>query len=273
MQSRLSLSQGPVLGTTTPYNLGWLKTEIYDPWKEGDSDIEVVRFESTVNPAFPQAEFDRMERKMQAHRFGMRYRGEFTRPAGLIYGCFDDAMLCDPFPIPADWTRTIGVDFGAANTAILWLAEDPATSVWYVYDESLEGDKTSRQHAQGAIAKLKEISGEDSIDALDYSAVGGGPSETQSRLDWSDGGLLVDKPTLGGVEEGIDRGTELIQGKRLRVFRTCRRFRDEIGRYKRKTLDDGTVLDAIVNKNQFHILDAFRYAAVKIVEGGGMFIY
>jgi len=41
---RLSLSQGRALGTTTPYNLGWLKTEVFDKWKVGDIDFDVIQF-------------------------------------------------------------------------------------------------------------------------------------------------------------------------------------------------------------------------------------
>src|SRR3972149_7763606 len=54
---RLSLYQGRVCAATTLYNLGWLKTEIYDAWKNGDPDIDVIQFASVQNPAFPKAEF------------------------------------------------------------------------------------------------------------------------------------------------------------------------------------------------------------------------
>jgi hypothetical protein len=54
---RLSLAQGRILITTTPYNLGWLKQTFWDN-READPDIEVIRFDSTDNPAFPQEEMD-----------------------------------------------------------------------------------------------------------------------------------------------------------------------------------------------------------------------
>ncbi len=60
IQRRLSIHEGRVLITTTPYTLGWLKTELHDPAKAGQGDIELIQFESTMNPAFPKAEFDRM---------------------------------------------------------------------------------------------------------------------------------------------------------------------------------------------------------------------
>ena len=124
---RLSLHQGRVCAGTTIYNMGWLKTEIYDAWADGDPDIDVIQFESTTNPAFPQAEFERAKRTMQDWRFQMFYLGQFARPIGLIYNAFTDDMLVDPFSIPADWKRVMGIDFGGANTATVLLAEDPDT--------------------------------------------------------------------------------------------------------------------------------------------------
>jgi len=257
VQRRLSLAQGRALGTTTPYNIGWLKSEIYDPWTEGDKDVDVITFPSPMNPAFPQAEYDRMERKMQDWRFQMFYGGQFTRPGGLIYDCFTDDMLIDPFSIPPDWPRVVGIDFGGANTATLWLAENPDTEIWHVYHESLEGGKTSREHAQSAREKIEGCE--------EIAVIGGAKSEGQQRMDWGDGGLWVDEPEISSVESGIDKVTELIKDGRLRVFRTLKGLRDELGTYRRK-LDVATrePTDEILHKRKYHRLDALRYAAIRI---------
>ena len=42
VQRRLALHQGRVLGTTTPYNLGWIKSQIYDRARAGDPNYLVV---------------------------------------------------------------------------------------------------------------------------------------------------------------------------------------------------------------------------------------
>ncbi len=260
VQRRLSLAQGRVLGTTTPYNLGWLKTEINDRWRDGDPDIDVVRFASTTNPAFPQAEYDRVERKMQAWRFRMFYRGEFTKPAGLIYNAFTDDMLCDAFPIPPEWLRVMGVDFGGVNTATLWMAQDPSTDIWHVYRETLSGDRTSREHAESA---------SEHADGLDeVLCYGGAKSEGQQRRDWGDGGFYIGEPPISDVEAGIDRVVELMKSGRFRVFRTLRGLRDELGTYRRKLDDSGEPTETIVDKRKFHRLDALRYAAAGIEDSG-----
>jgi hypothetical protein len=263
VQRRLSLAEGRALGTTTPYNLGWLKSQVYDPWTEGDPDFDVISFASTQNPAFPKREFKRVQRKMQDWRFGMFYEGRFTRPAGLIYASFTDEMLVDPFAIPDDWTRYTGVDFGGANNAILQAAEDPATEIIYIYDEWLGGGETSADYAERARGIPDEC---------ESYAWGGAHSEGQARRDWGAAGFWIDEPAIRDVEQGIDRVTELIKGDRLRVFRTLKGFRDEIGSYKRKLDAAGDPLEEIENKRRYHRMDALRYMAVGIIEQAGPWV-
>lgn len=261
---RLSLSQGRVCGATTPYNLGWLKTEIYDAWENGDPDIDVIQFQSTVNPAFPPAELERARSKMQGWRFSMFYLGQFATPAGLIYKDFTPAMLVDDFEIPVDWQRIIGLDFGGANTATVHFANNPADDRWYAYLETLEGGLSTSDH----VARQRQHVGE----AEDYEFVGGAPSETQQRMDWADAGLFVEEPFISDVEGGIDRVTTLIKEDKLRIFRSLHGLRDELGSYKRKSDSSGQPTDEIADKRQYHRLDAVRYAATKMTNSGGVIV-
>jgi hypothetical protein len=61
VQRRLSLSQGRVFAGTTPYNLGWLKTEVFDRWRAGDTDFDVVQFKNIQNPRFPEGQVAGLE--------------------------------------------------------------------------------------------------------------------------------------------------------------------------------------------------------------------
>lgn len=261
---RLSLAQGRVLGTTTLYNTGWLKSEVYEPWKNGDPDYDVIQFASVINPAFPEGEFKRAKRDLADWRFAMFYLGEFARPAGLIYGDFKDEMLVDPFHIPLDWRRIVGVDFGGANTATISLAEDPRTGIWYAYKESLEGGLSSAEHAEKVKAGLEAV--------YEYRVTGGAPSETQHRMDWRAGGLQVDEPAVSDVEVGIGRVIGLIRANLFRVFRNLKGLRDELGSYRRKLDDAGQPTEEIVDKRTFHRLDALRYAVSHIdLAGSGVY--
>ena len=258
---RLSLSVGRVLATTTLYNLGWIKSNVYDKWLDGDLDFDVIQFASIQNPTFSRAEFERARRSLPAWRFAMFYLGKFSRPLGLIYHNFNErTMLCDPFDIPAHWLRVVGVDPGGANVAALIFANKPQTSVWYLIAEELTGYKTSREYAQHVLTKYL------SLPELEYQAVGGHASEGQARRDWAEGGLHIDEPPIANLEAGIDKCVEQLKRVELKVFRTCKGFLDEIGGYRRKVDEDGELTDAIVNKRKYHRLDAWRYAVQFMLE-------
>ena len=264
IQRRLSLSRGRVCGATTPYNLGWLKSEIYDKWINGDKSIEVINFSSLANPLFSKEEFEDRRTRMQDWRFAMFYEGRFDKPGSLIYRSFNDSMLVDDFDISDDWPRVIGIDFGGANTASIHLAENKG--IWYVYKETLSGGKSTSEHVE----QQKRLLG----NAQEYEFVGGAGSETQQRMDWDDAGLFVEEPALSNVEGGIDRVTQLIKENRLRVFRSLRGLRDEIGSYQRKTDGLGNPTDEIKDKRRYHRIDALRYAAIHIIESyGPVYIY
>ena len=255
---RLAINRGRVLGTTTPYNVGWLKSQVYDRWRDGDPDYNVVNFPSVMNPAFPPEEFERARRTMQDWRFQMFYRGLIdVKPAGLIYHDFTDEMLVDPFPIPVGWDRVVGLDFGGANTAKLWLAQDPKTEIWYAYREELSS-KTTRDHAKEVRESMPDPEEHEDEVLGAWRVTGGAPSETQERRDWGAAGVRIEEPRVSAVEPGIDRVVELIKSG-FRVFRTLKGLRDELGSYRRRMDDAGDPTDQIVDKRSFHRLDALRY--------------
>jgi hypothetical protein len=246
---RLSLSQGRLLGSTTPYNLGWLKTQIFDKWRGGDPDIQVIQFKSTMNPSFPIEEYERARRTLPTWKFEMFYNGNFSRPAGMIYEDFSQLHIVPAFDVPAHWARYLGVDFGAVHTAKVWIAQDPASNLYYLYRESLDGGLTTREHVD-AVKKYNENN---------LLAWGGAKSETQQRMDWKAAGLQLGEPRVADVEAGINRVIALLKEKQLFVFDTCTGVIDEFGTYSRELNANGQSTEKIKDKATFHRLDAVRY--------------
>ena len=268
VRRRLSLSQGRALGTTTPYNIGWLKQKIFDKWEKGDSEIDVIQFASTVNPIFPQAEFESARRSLPKWKFNMFYRGLFEKPAGMIYRDFIDlprergGHKVNPFELPRNWIRFVGVDPGAVNCAKLWGALDTDSATLYIYRESLEGGKSTPEHAREA-AELAFQNGERVV----VWAVGQ-KSEVQQRLDWQAAGVPnVVEPPFHDVESGIDRIIGLLRQHQIFVFDDLELTLDEIGRYARKLDDNGESTREIKDKQNFHLLDALRYMVAIVTEG------
>src|SRR5262249_14692133 len=128
VQRRVSFDQGRILISTTVYNMGWLRQRVYEPWEQAKRDhpeIDVINFKSIDNPAFPKEEYYRAMRELPTWKFRMFFDGVFVRPAGLIYDRFDPARhTCPRHALPADWARYAGLDFGAVNTAAIYLAEE-----------------------------------------------------------------------------------------------------------------------------------------------------
>jgi len=251
VQRRLSLYGGRALGTTTPYNLGWLKTEVYDRWVNGDTDYEIINFKSIMNPIFPRKEYDRMKRILPAWKFNMFYNGTFERPAGLIYSDFNpDVQKIKPQPLNPEWPRYVGIDFGAVNTALVWIAEDPNTHCYYIYRCMMMGNKTTREKALMALAYKHENT---------VRWIGGAKSEKQERMDWQAEGVPVQESPIISVEAGIDRVIELFKTRRLFVFNTCKGLLDELGTYSRVLNEYGQPTEKIKDKADYHRLDALRY--------------
>lgn len=269
VRRRLSIHRGRALGTTTPYNLGWLKTAIVDKAAASGGEIEVVNFPSYYNPQFSREEFESARRNMPAWRFQMFYEGRYAKPPGLIYKDFDDRYrddgghLVKPFALPSAWPRYVGVDPGGVNYAMVWLAHDVEMDCYYLYRESLDGGISTPEHARRAAA-LAQQGGER---VLRWFV--GQQAESQIRRDWQAAGVRpVFAPKVAGVEDGIDRVIRLLRQGRLYVFDSCGGVLDEIGRYSRVMDAQGEPTEAIKDKEMFHRLDALRYAAVGVTSEG-----
>jgi hypothetical protein len=249
---RLSINEGRILITTTLYGLGWLKTEVYDPWRQGDEDFDVIQGDSIDNPAFPEREYYRAQRVMPTWKFNLFYRGMFERPAGLIYDSFDEEFDKIPrFELNPKWPRYTGHDFGPQNTAALWYAEDPATGIWYCYRAYKAGGLSAFEHAQ----KWKDLSQNENI----VRRVGGARHEEGWRESFRAAGWPIMAPDEFEVEVGINRVYGWHKSKKLLVFDDVGLYLDEKITYSRVLDDNHQPTDKIANKSSFHLMDAERY--------------
>lgn len=252
---RLSIHEGRVLITTTPYDFGWLKQKLYDPWKAGSELIEFVNFESQDNPAFPQREWKRAKADMPRWKFDLMYRGIFTKPAGVIFDNFDpDRDTCPPFKIDDRWHRYLGLDFGGVNTVALWYAQEPGSKTLYIYDEYKAGGRTAKVHAEMILKGHPHP----------LVSAGGSKSEDQWRDEFAEGGLGIEAPDITDVEVGIDRVYGFHARQEIKVFSTCEGYLEEKATYRREldALDQPT--EKIQDKSSFHYMDAERYILSKL---------
>lgn len=278
LRRRGTIHQARVLITTTLYNLGWLKQQVIDRAVQNghvtmtevgggsievtdneQADICLTQFDSIVNPQFPISEFESARDTMPDDEFQMFYRGRVASMRYLIYDCFDTKKhLCPRFAIPDEWPRYLGLDFGGANTAGVFLAEEPGTGRLYAYREYFAGHKTAAGHAKD----LRE--GE----PMTPICVGGSKSEGQWRDEFAAGGIVNGERVAGlpvketgvtDVQVGIQRVYGAFKNDGLVIFDDLAGLRDDLGRYRYKRDKQGNVTSEIEGKATFHHADALRY--------------
>jgi PBSX family phage terminase large subunit len=245
---RVGYAEGKLLLTTTPYNMGWLKTKVYDRWKQGDPDYGVVQFASTANPRYPKAAVERARKVMSPSRFAMLYEGQFGRPEGMIYDVFDaQRHLVDDFDIPESWERYAGLDFGYNNpTAAPFLARND-DGVYFWFAEHYRRERTLAQHAV-------ELVGKGGKDVVYYAD----PAGKQEIAELRRRGLSV-RGADNSVVAGIDTVYELFATDRLKIFRSCQFGIDELEGYVWKGAKDGEGFQDEPVKDRDHLMDGLRY--------------
>jgi hypothetical protein len=279
LNRRLSIDLGRCLITTTPYNLGWLKKQLVDPWERTGGEkapkahphIEVIKAKSIDNPAFPIEEYYRQRDTMLYWRWDMMYNANFTVPAGLIYDCLPEMLdrhRIPRFDIPSEWVRHLGVDFGGINTYALYAALVPndfihpsnpnivipagATILYREYYPQ------AARRIAGHVAAIYE--GEPFIDR----AAGGAKSEGQWRTEFREHGLTIQEPLISELEVGIARFYSLWARGAIYGFDDLEVFWTQMLSYRYETdPETGNVTDErkIVNQNDYHACDAGRYLA------------
>jgi len=254
IQRRLSLSQGRCLFSTSLYHWGWLKTDIYDRWMAGAPDIEVIQFDSIENPNFSREEYERAQLVLPRWKFNLFYRGRYEKPAGLIYDSFDEATCkIARFPIPQTWPVYVGHDFGTANPAAMFYAQDPATGYFYAFHEYLPGSKSTAEH----VAEFKRITEGRNV----IKRAGGSHQEQGWRNDFTAHGWPIQEPKehMRRVDLQIQQVYALHKLNKVFIFDDLHRYLEEKSSFSYKLDDYYNPTDQIENEAHFHLMASERY--------------
>ncbi len=236
---------------TTPYEWGWFKDKIVD--KAPAFGIEVVNWPSWLNPVVSRKMCEAEKGRMPLWRWSMMWEGRFTRPAGVIYDCFDRARhVCKPRQIEEDWEIYAGIDFGPIHFAAVLAAREPSGHI-HIIATYLAAAPNMRYHVrrlrQKAVLPIKR-------------AWGGAPSEATDRADITRAGLWVEKPGCKGLETGINRTYVWFAQDRISIWEGPEhgdKLIEELERYSREVDGTGEPTEKIDDKSTFHRADALRY--------------
>jgi PBSX family phage terminase large subunit len=249
MQGRVSRLEGKIFLTTTPYDMGWLFSDFYQRYRDGDQNYLVVQFRSVDNPYFPEKEFLRLKQTLDSRLFKRQFEGQFEKMEGLVYPDFDFHFHVTE-NIPKDFDFVIaGVDWGwEAPTSIgVWGIKD---DVFYRIDEWVESHKTQEEIEEVALMLKAK-----------YNIKRWYPDKAEpDRIASFNAKHLYCMDVNKDITWGIAKITELIKSDRLRVHPRCRRFLDEIERYHYPVQKEGTAIKEEPVKVDDHCMDEMRYA-------------
>ena len=216
---------------------------------------EVFHFTSHQNPYISEVALGELVQDMsrESYRREIEAEDDDISPNRLIYRAWSEQTCkINPFPLPETWPRYAGHDFGSANPAALFFAQDPATGYFYAYHEYLPGvGYSTYQHVQA----FKELT--KGVNVL--KRAGGSHQEDEIRQGYSAQGWHIQEPKILNVNARIDRVRAMMEKNQIFVFNTLHRFLEELMTYLWKVDADGRITDEIYNKPAFHLCDAMAY--------------
>ena len=226
--------------------------------KEAQVDItgewEFFHWTSRDNPFVSGVAIDRMVTGMsrESYRREIEAEDDDISPNRLIYRAFNEQTCkINPFPLPETWPCYVGHDFGSANPAALFFAQDPATGYFYAYHEYFPGvGYSTYQHVQA----FKELT--KGVNVL--KRAGGSHQEDEIRQGYSAQGWHIQEPKIRDVNAAIDRVRAMMEKNQIFVFNNLHRLLEQLMTYLWKVDADGRITDEIYNKSAFHLLDCMR---------------
>lgn len=247
--------------------------------KDARLDYKLIKAPSTENIHLPDGYVDSMLAAWSPERIKREIEGSFDAFEGMVYHEFRrDTHVIQPFKVPDDWVRVIGIDHGYRNpSAWIWGAVDYDDNI-YIYREFYEREWLIEEICKG---KKKE----NKLGVLQLSR---GEKITQARIDpsvravrgatgYSDWDIYQDNlpkdfPLMlanNDKQAGIDRVksylkiNESTNKPRLFIFNTCYNLIDEMSKYRYKELTHGQVGKQAEKEEPVkvddHALDALRY--------------
>lgn len=189
--------------------------------------------------------------EINARRYGIPHLG-----SGAVFKTPLTKLDCIPFSIPDHWKIAIGLDVGITAehyTAAIFVAKNPETGCYYIFDEYYECYEKPFVHAQAILSRGINPPG-----AIDYSAnarMGTRDELVSTRALYEDAGLTRLENADKRVTPGLQKMWTLMSQGMLKVFPQCHNWRKEFVMY---CYENGKI-----KKKNDDCMDATRYAILK----------
>ena len=250
LRSRVSMTGGQVLITTTPYNMGWLYKDFYKPWKEGqDKSLSFFTWRSIDNPNYPKEYYEAERKRLTPQDFARRYEGEFQKMSGLIWD-LPESQIIAPLEVNTKTeARILGIDWGFRNPSAIPVIyyKDNA---FYVVDEWKQAERTTEEIIQVINNKLSEHKA---------TKVYPDPAEPDRIEDCKRKNIPVYEVNKD-IKGGISYLQTLIRERRLFICNNCTQTLEEMSMYHWVEMQDEKLPKEEPEKINDHLCDAIRYA-------------
>ena len=210
----------------------------------------------------PEAERAKIIASYPAHEREARTKGVPILGSGRIFPVAEEAISCDPIPIPSHWAQIGALDFGWDHpTAAVRLAWDRDNDIVYVTRTHRVREATPLIHAATLKSWGADLPWAWPHDGLQHDKGSGEQLAKQYR----DHGLKMlperaqFKDGSNGVEAGLSDMLERMETGRLKVFRHLNDWFEEFRIYHRK---DGRVFkqaDDLMSSTRYGIM-SLRFA-------------
>ena len=185
----------------------------------------------------------------------------------MVHGKWNE-KLCkiDRIIIPFNWPVYSGHDFGSANPAALFVAQNPGpdeprTSTgnqirkgdFVIFREYLPGSGNSPfEHTQN----FKELTDGYSVER----SVGGNlTTEDEVRQGYTVHGWPIMPPRFSRVKAQLDRVYGIYELNKVHIFGDLHHLLSEVSNCLWELDDEGRITDKIKNESIFHLLACWRY--------------
>lgn len=219
---------------------------------------EVFQASSLENPELPE------DYKVRLGEFeGTYYQryvlGRWVGMEGLVYAMFDERTCLIPrFEIPNRWLVHTGHDFGLANPAALFYAQDTDTGNFYLFAEYLPG---SGYGIYDHVKEFKRITEGYNV----ITRVGGSHQEDEIRQGYTAQGWVITEPKHSGDRKyQIQKVQGLHRLNKVFVFNDLKEYLREKLSFAYPKVEE-QFGDDPEGEKRFHLMAAERYILSEFV--------
>jgi len=222
---------------------------------EKDPGWLALHFTSFDNPYVSHEALSRMAASMskKSYRQEILAEDDELQLSWLVYRAFNEkACLIDDFEIPKEWPVYVGHDFGRANPAALFVAQNPGTGDFYEFAEYLPGAGHSPFEHSEEFKRITE----------GYNVIwrsGGSHQEEDSRQLYNEHNWVIMEPKINSVKAQVDKVIGTMERNKIFIFKSLVNRYNEIVNCLWKPDESGKPSDEILNEAQYHLCACARY--------------